>query len=169
MHVLFCVTYPARPPRPGVLCPFVDVEIARGGASEIPRARGLVSCVIVSEQTSRENLEFGIIDIALFPNRVQRLFMARALLTIILALLVSGPETGKLKWGKLKRVTESVSFSCQDPTKCQKRQLSVSFPSAFCLTRFRLPVSGPLTFGALSAEVSRRAAEAFASWWGRRK
>ena len=61
---------------------------------------------------------------------------------------VSGPEMGKLKW-----VTESVSFSCQDPppkfTKSVSfpsafRELSVSFPSAFRVTRFRLPVSGPL-------------------------
>ena len=27
----------------------------------------------------------------------------------------NGPETGKLKWGKLKWVTKRVSFSCQDP------------------------------------------------------
>ena len=34
--------------------------------------------------------------------------------------------------GKLKWVTKSVSCSCQDPPEIhQKRQLSVSFPSAF--------------------------------------
>ena len=38
--------------------------------------------------------------------------------------VISGPETGKLKW-----VTKRVSFSCQDPLICfyQKRRLSVSF------------------------------------------
>ena len=44
--------------------------------------------------------------------------------------------------GKLKWVTKSVSFSCQDPPKLSK---SVSFPLAFRVTRFRLPVSGPLS------------------------
>ena len=43
--------------------------------------------------------------------------------------------------GKLKLVTKSVSFSCQDPPEFTN---SVSFPSAFRITRFRLPVSGPL-------------------------
>ena len=52
---------------------------------------------------------------------------------------IGGPEMGKLKW-----VTESVSFSCQDTPKFTK---SVSLPSAFRVTRFRLPVSGPLRAG----------------------
>ena len=55
--------------------------------------------------------------------------------------------------GKLKWVTKGVSFSYQDSPEFTKsvsfppafRQLSVSFPSAFCVTRFRLPVSGPLS------------------------
>ena len=41
--------------------------------------------------------------------------------------------------GKLKWVTKSVSFSCQVPLRFTK---SVSFPSAFRVTRFRVPVSG---------------------------
>ena len=51
---------------------------------------------------------------------------------------LSGPEMGKLKW-----VTKSVSFSCQDPPP--KFARGVSFPSAFRVTRFSLPVSGPLS------------------------
>ena len=71
-------------------------------------------------------------------------------LAILLA--ISGPETGKLKMGKLKWVTKSVSFSCQDPPKFSQRvSFSVSFPSAFrqlsvsfscypfSLTRFVVP------------------------------
>ena len=61
---------------------------------------------------------------------------------------------------KLKWVTKSVSFSCQDPLNSPKAsafpqlslsfpsafpQLSLSFPSAFRVTRFHLPVSGPLS------------------------
>ena len=44
--------------------------------------------------------------------------------------------------GKLKWITKSVSFSCQDPPKFTK---NVSLPSAFRVAGFRLPVSGPLT------------------------
>ena len=43
---------------------------------------------------------------------------------------------------KLKWVTKSVSFSYQDHTKFTQ---SVSFPSAFRVTHFCSPVSGPLT------------------------
>ena len=42
--------------------------------------------------------------------------------------------------GKLKWVTKSVSFSCQDPPKCTK---SLSFPSAFRVYPF-----SPTRFGA---------------------
>ena len=59
----------------------------------------------------------------------------------------SGPEMGKLKW-----VTKNVSFSCQDPNKFTK---SVSFPSAFRVTRFRFAVSGPLTFDSFQTGSGR--------------
>ena len=44
--------------------------------------------------------------------------------------------------GKLKWVTKSVSFSCQDPPRFTQ---NISLPSAFRVARFRSPVSGPLT------------------------
>ena len=42
-------------------------------------------------------------------------------------------------------MTNIVSFSCQDPPP--KFTTIVSFPSAFRVTRFRIPVSRPVTFG----------------------
>ena len=49
--------------------------------------------------------------------------------------------------GKLKWVTKHISVSCQDPPP--KFNNGVSFQSAFRVTRFRLPVSGPLISGRL--------------------
>ena len=56
--------------------------------------------------------------------------------------------------GKLKWVTKSDSFSCQYLSRFTK---SVSFPSAFRVTLFRLSVSGPLS---LKGSCSKRVAPA---------
>ena len=74
---------------------------------------------------------------------------------------LNGPEMGKLKW-----VTKSVGC---DPPKFNK---SVSFPSAFRVTRFRLPVLGPLNVRGLgprpvaAPQRGKRLRGASALCWG---
>ena len=51
------------------------------------------------------------------------------MIIIIIIIIIRSTTMCKLKW-----VTKSVNFSCQDPPKFTNR---VSFPSAFRVTRFR--------------------------------
>ena len=76
---------------------------------------------------------------------------------------------GKLKMGKLKWVIESISFSCKDTLTSphQMRQLSVSFPSAFRVTRFRLPVSLPPEMSLIFARGAKHTGAALAGLSGR--